>query len=125
MKDLLAQAVIKLGPVGGFKGPGGGVFADPATNAPSKFQDLFSLIIGVMTIVAGIWFMFTFLIGAIGIITSGGDKGAYATARSRITTGLVGLIIVVFSVAIINLIGKFLGFDILNIAAFLNARGTP
>jgi hypothetical protein len=78
-----------------------------------------------MTIVAGIWFMFTFLIGAIGIITSGGDKGAYETARKRITTGLVGLIIVVFSVAIINLIGKFLGFDILTIAAFLNAQGTP
>lgn len=120
MKNLLAQASIKLGPVGGFKGPGGGVFADPANNAPSKFQDLFSLIIGVMTVIAGIWFMFTFIIGAIGIITSGGDKNAYATARSRISTGLTGLIIVVFAVAIINLIGKILGFDILNIAQFLN-----
>ena len=68
-----------------------------------------------MTVIAGIWFIFIFLIGAIGIITSGGDKGAYETARKRISAGLTGLIIVVFAVAIISLIGKVLGFDILGV----------
>lgn len=109
---------------GGFSGPGTGIFADSATNAPSKFQDLFSLIIGVMTVVAGIWFIFTLLFGALGWLTAGGDKGAVEAARKRITNGLTGLIIVVIAVFLVDLVGKFLGFSILDIAGFLN-NATP
>ncbi len=101
---------------GGFSGPGTGIFAtggDPAAN----FEKLISTIIAVMTVVAGIWFIFTLFIGAIGWITAGGDKGAVETAKKRISNGLIGLVIVVISVFIVSLVGQILGFDILNLAA--------
>lgn len=107
-------AVLRFGPNGGYTGPVGGIFA-PGADPGGNLEILLSTIIGVMTVIAGIWFIFIFLIGAIGIITSGGDKGAYETARKRISAGLTGLIIVVFAIAIISLIGKILGFDILGI----------
>jgi hypothetical protein len=74
-----------------------------------------------MTIIAAIWFTFTFIIGAIGIIASGGDKTALEGARKKIASGLIGLVIVVAAIFIIELIGWLIGFDlILNPAEFLN-----
>ena len=101
---------------GGFAGPGTGIFAAGAAPATS-FEKLISTVIGVMTVVAGIWFIFTLFIGAIGWITAGGDKGAVETAKKRISNGLTGLVIVVIAVFITSLVGQILGFDILNIAA--------
>ena len=102
---------------GGFKGPAGGVFdtANPATN----FENLISTVIGVMTVVAGIWFIFILFIGAIGWMTAGGDKGAVETARKRIANGLTGLVIVVIGIFITSLVGQLLGFEILDLAGFI------
>ncbi len=113
-------AVLRFGPGGGYTGPAGGIFL-PGSNPGSQLEMLLSTIIGVMTVIAGIWFIFIFLIGAIGIITSGGDKGAYETARKRISAGITGLVIVIFAVAIISLIGRVLGFDILGINTQIQA----
>jgi hypothetical protein len=69
-----------------------------------------------MTIVAIIWAVFSLITGAIGIISSGGDKQALENARKKITTGIIGLIIVIIALLIIELIGYFLGVgDLLNI----------
>jgi len=58
---------------------------------------------------------FAFLIwGGIEWITSGGDKAKYEAARNRITAALVGLAIVAAAWAIMVLVGKFLGINILN-----------
>jgi ABC-type transport system involved in multi-copper enzyme maturation permease subunit len=116
MKNILAQGTIDFGPKGGgFTGPGTGIFAaggNPATN----FELLISRVIGVMTVIAGIWFIFTLLVGAIGWLTAGADKGAVEAARKRISNGLTGLIIVVISIFILSLVGRFLGFDILGLS---------
>lgn len=100
---------------GGFSGPGTGIFA-AGGNPAANFELLISRVIGVMTVIAGIWFIFTLLIGAIGWLTSGGDKGAVEAARKRISNGLTGLIIVVISIFIVSLVGRFLGFDILGLS---------
>jgi len=118
MKNLLAQ--IDISPPGGFEGPGTR-FVDPGTNSASKFEQLFSTIIGVMTIIAGIWFIFIILIGAIGWMTAGGDKGAVETARKRIANGVTGLLIVVIAVPLIGLVGRIIGLDILNIENWIVA----
>lgn len=118
MKKLLA-ADLNFAPSGGYTGPGAGLFANPGVDSANKFELLFSRVVGVMTVIAGLWFIFTFLIGAIGWITSGGDKGAVETARKRITSGLTGLVIVVISIFLIKLVGQFLGFDILNLSDFI------
>lgn len=113
--NRLAQN-LNFSPNGGFTGPGGGIFADPATGTATKFESLFSTVIGVMTVIAGIWFIFTVFIGAIGWITAGGDKGAVEAARKRIANGVTGLVVTVIAIFLISLVGQILGFDILNLS---------
>lgn len=115
--NRLAQTQLNFSPPGGFNGPAGGVFEanDPANN----FEQLITTVIGVMTVIAGIWFIFILFIGAIGWITAGGDKGAVEMARKRIANGITGLVIVVIATFIASLVGQLLGFDILNLADFI------
>jgi len=122
MSNLLA-ATIDFSPTGGsFTGPAdpNGVFGNPTTGTAVKFELLFTKIIAVMTVVAGIWFIFILFIGAIGWMTAGGDKGAVETARKRIANGLTGLVIVVIAIFIASLVGQILGFKILDLANFIN-----
>lgn len=112
MQKLLAQNTLPLYPSGGFKVPGFGS-GDPQ-DAGTIFNKFISSTIGLLTVIAGIWFIFQFIIGAIGILTSGGDKASLASAKSKITYGIIGLVIVIVSIFIIDLIGRLLGLDILN-----------
>ncbi len=115
MLNLLAGTPIQIAPSGGFVLPTEGPLS-PGNNPTGVFAKFISGIIGVMTIIAVIWAVFTIITGAISIIGSGGDKQALESARKRITTGIVGLVIVLVSLLIIELVGYFLGLkDILNI----------
>ena len=117
MKNLLAE--IQIAPNNGFKGIGTGILADPVSQtggAVGVFTKFISSVIGVLTIIAIIWAVFSIITGAISIISSGGDKQALESARKKITTGIVGLVIVLVSLLILELVGYFLGFTgLLNI----------
>lgn len=109
MKQL---AVIDFGTLKGI-GPLG---TNQGATSITTFSNFISSAIGLMTLVAIIWFVFTLITGAIGIISSGGDKSALENSRKKITSGLIGLIIVFTALILINLIGYLLGIpDILNI----------
>lgn len=82
-----------------------------ASCAPGRFTLYLTGAIGLMTVIAAIWFTFNFIIGAIGIMTSGGDKGKVETSRSRITTGVIGLVIVLSAVFVVQLFGSLIGLD--------------
>lgn len=112
---LLAQTH-ELGRIGGESGfgPFGNLDLSGVTAAAGAFNTVISNTIAVMTIIAGIWFIFMFIVGAFGFLTAGGDKQKIGSATSRITSALIGLVIVVMAYAIISLIGKLLGFEILN-----------
>lgn len=71
-----------------------------------------SSIIGIMTVAAGIWFIFQLLTGGFFWISSGGDKTRLHEARERLTNAFIGLLIVVGGWSILALTGQFLGFDI-------------
>lgn len=104
-------ADVSLGP--GFSGFGS--LGQSGANAPTQFNTTISRIIGVMTVVSFIWFTFMVIIGAIRIVMSGGDKGALESARKQITTGIIGVVIVVAAIFIVSLIGTILGVgNILN-----------
>jgi len=110
MKNLIAREIPLGGPlegVGPLGAPGG------AGGAATLFNNIISSVIGLITIIAGIWFVFLLITGAIGIMSAGGDKAAMEEARKRITTGLIGLIVVVAGIFLVDLIGGFLGLDIL------------
>ena len=58
--------------------------------------------------------VFAFLIwGGIEWITSAGDKGKAESARNRITSAIIGLVILAASTAIFILVEKFLGIEVL------------
>jgi hypothetical protein len=118
MKNLLAQSSIPLAPSGGFTGFG------PLGNLPEKSDGIviltgfISKVIGILTIIAIIWFVFTFIAGAIGYMSAGGDKAAIESARKKIVNGVIGLVLVIISVFVVSLIGYLIGIpDILNITA--------
>ena len=89
-------------------------------DAPGLFNKFISSAIGIMTVVAILWFVFILLGGAYGIISSGGDKQALENAKKRIVNGLIGLIVVIVAVFLIDLIGGIIGIrEILNPAYFI------
>jgi hypothetical protein len=116
MKEKLAD--LPLGRLGGPReegfGPFGNLDLSDITAGPRAFTQIISNIIGVITIIAGIWFVFMFIIAGFSFLTAGGDSKKMGEATAKLTSALIGLIVVVSAYAIISLIGALLGFDILN-----------
>jgi len=121
MENLIVQREIPI--PGDFRGFGQlGLENDAPFIAPLVFNVFLSRAIGLMTMIAAIWFTFTLISGAISVISSGGDKAKVAEARAKITTGLVGLVIIIAAIFIVELIGTLIGFDlILNPAEFIQS----
>ena len=115
-KIFLAQTPHPLGQIGGPEegfGPWGnlGQIGTQIGVAAGAFTNIISRIIGIMTIVAGIWFIFSFIIGAYGFLTAGGDSKKMGEAAAKITSAVIGLIVIVAAYALISLIGGLLGFE--------------
>ncbi len=115
MKDYIAQTQVTIGPP-----------LDPGsvglnTSQPvNTLANLISTIIGLLTVVAALYFIFMVITGALGIITSGGDKGKVEDARNKITTGAVGFVVVVAAMFLVGLIGIILDIPILNLGEMIS-----
>jgi len=123
IKTILAREV-PLGPIGGEREKGFGPWGylwekEEIAEAAGVFTGIISNIIGVMTIVAGIWFIFQFIIGAYGYLAAGGDPKKMSDATAKITSALIGLVVIVAAYAIISLLGALLGFEILKPAKLI------
>lgn len=120
MRNSLAQ--INLAPAGGFKGFGKlGLQGEAATNADLVFSQFISSAIGLITLIAILWFVFLFITGAFAFMTAGGDKQAIESARKKIVNGLIGLMIAIFGVFVIRFIGFLIGIpDILNFVSLFS-----
>jgi hypothetical protein len=96
-----------LGPFAGKtqSGTAGGV------QALQQVTQVVSSVLGVMTITAGIWFLFNIVVAGIQYISAGGDKHNLEDAQKRITNALIGIVIVAASWSILALVGRFLGID--------------
>lgn len=112
MENLIAQSERTIGtPLNGL-GPLGTSY-----HAPRMLTNILTGAIGVMTVVAGIWFVFLLITGGYDMIASEGDKNAITAARKKITTGLVGLVIVVIAIFLIEVVTRLLGIpNILNLS---------
>jgi len=105
---LLAQT--KLGTLEGL-GPLGKI-ADE-TEAFAKFTNVISTGLGVLTVSAAIWFIIQIGAGSFQWLSSGGEKQALQNAQKRIINAIVGLFVVVFSYALIGIVGMIFGLNIL------------
>lgn len=80
---------------------------------PGFATSLGSIISTVISFVMGIAVLATFLFliwGAIEWITSGGDKNKTEQARTKITTAIIGLIVLAATYALLKLMLEILGF---------------
>ncbi len=83
-------------------------------NVPAvEIGNVISAAVGVLLIVSAIAAFLFLILGGLQWITSGGDKAALETARNKITNAIIGLIIVAAAWAIMLLLGKFVGVDLL------------
>jgi len=109
MRNLLADIVVgDITPNNAIEG---------GASSGGTFNQVISGAIGLMTIIAGIWFVFQIIIGGIAIINSNGDSEAVAKAKQQITNGAIGLVIVIAAVFITGLAGFIFGIEILNPAS--------
>jgi len=111
MTNLLAD--LQIAPNNGFTGFG--PLGKPTGTGITDLSNFISMAIGVMTIIAFIWFVFVIFTGAIGIISSGGDKQAVESARKKITSGIIGVVVVIAAIFVIDLIGTIFNIPFLNL----------
>jgi hypothetical protein len=102
-----------------------GAFCDNPANSATTLEKILTTVVSLLTVIAGLAFLIYFMLGALNWITAGGDKGKVDSAKSYMTNGVIGMIAVVSSYAVISIVGTVLGFNILNPAASLfNNTGT-
>ena len=75
---------------------------------------LFARLFQTAVLVGGLALLIYVAWGGISWITAGGDKGKLTEAKDRITQAIVGMAILVGTVAIAIFLGQVLGVDILN-----------
>jgi hypothetical protein len=75
---------------------------------------LVSIIVNLLFIVSGIIFIFIFVIGGLRYIFSGGDEKNIAGAKSQMTAGIIGILIVFAAFAIVRFIQFFTGVAIVD-----------
>ena len=86
------------------------VIGDPSAFVGKIIQNSLTLLITVAFVIALVWTM----IAGIRFITAGGDPKTISSAWSQIYWGLIGLVVVLGSFAIINIVQTFFGVQILN-----------
>lgn len=80
---------------------------------PAGLVAFISLLIRITVSAAAAFSLIFLIIGAIRFMTAGGDPKSISSARGQVITAIVGLILVIASLAIISLIQYFLQVDII------------
>ncbi len=119
MRNYLTQVEHPVGNI-----TGGNVALNSAQPV-TTLANLISTIIGLLTVIAALYFIFMIITGAIGIISSGGDKGAYEDSRKKITTGAIGFVVVVAAMFVVGLVGVILDLPILNLGEMIRRIRLP
>lgn len=77
----------------------------------SQIQDVFGNVLQKGIYLAGVATLLMLVYGGFMFLMAGSDKEGAAKAQKTITYGVGGLILVICSWLILNLLGKFLGLD--------------
>jgi hypothetical protein len=102
----------------------------PPTNAGTPFnaaqpvstlETVINVAIGILTLIAVIYFTLQIIFAGYAMFSSQGDEKKLEAARSRLTNGILGLTIVVVSLGLAALLAKLLGLgDVFNLTAIFN-----
>lgn len=86
---------------------------EQGTGVIVELAKIVSTVVGVVTIVAGLFFFIQFLTAAFAWITSGGDAQNLEKARQKIINALIGLILVVAAISIMGVLEVVFGIPFL------------
>ncbi|MEK7513596.1 MAG: hypothetical protein AAB580_01780 [Patescibacteria group bacterium] len=86
----------------------------------SRLTFVLSNIIGIFTVIAGLAFIYYFILATINWVTAGGDTQKVTLARQQIINALIGLVIVVLANPITALLERLLGVPLTNPATLIN-----
>jgi len=90
----------------------------------SGLETILSQVIGILTIVAFIYFAIQIILAGYAYISNGGDAKNIETSRKRLTEGVLGVTIVVLALALSALIAKIAGINnIFDLNALFNSMG--
>lgn len=99
-------------------GPGPDLTAETATGTFEKFISQF---IGILTIIAIIYFTIQIIFAGYSFMGSNGDPKKMEQSKAHLTQNILGLVIVLIALIITNLIGRLFGLDnILNFTDTFN-----
>lgn len=93
---------------------------DPASTVGLIIQNIILLLFTI----GALGFLIMFLWGAVNWILSGGDKEKIAGGRRRITTGIIGLVLLSLTFVASQVVGQILGIDALSTLKFTIPRLT-
>ncbi len=113
-----AFAQTNIGQIGDTKGglgPWGniGLLSTTIASVATEFTKTISRVISIMTIVAGLYFMFNIFTAAYGFFHAGGSDEKVKQCTDSILHSVVGLIVVIAAYALVSLLGALLGLEIL------------
>lgn len=88
-----------------------------AAEAGKSTQNVLNTIITLIFVVGMLGTLLYTLWGAVEWITSGGDKEKVGSARKKISTALIGLVVLALAFVIVTLVGKLIGIDFAKLPA--------
>jgi hypothetical protein len=90
---------------------GPGIEPNKYGSPTTGLETIISQVIGVLTIVAFIYFAIQIILAGYAFITSNGDAKNIETSRKRLTEGVLGLTIVILALALSALFAKIAGIN--------------
>ena len=92
-------------------------------DATNNLVHFVSNMIGLLTILGGLIFIFYFVMGGVYWITAGGEQGYVTKARDQMVEAVIGMVVIVISYGLMGVVGGIVGFDFLHPAgAILNLK---
>ena len=102
VNNLIAQSIEISNKIEGpLKGPGG----MPINN----LGDIISIVLKFIIPLGGIILFFVLVISGIGIMTSAGNPEKLKTAGARITTAIIGFVLLILTYVVINFVSRIFG----------------
>jgi len=95
---------------------GVGPFGQPSEQPVDLLEKIISRVVGILTVVAAIFFIFQFIFAGYSWISAAGDAQKVKQAQDKMWQSIMGLVLVIFALALVALLGYLMGgVDLLNL----------
>lgn len=90
---------------------GPGIPVSSQAGAVTILEKIISSIIGILTIVGVVYFTIQIILAGFSLIASQGDPKEFQTSKKRLTTNVIGLVIIIIAYGLGALIASLLGMS--------------